>query len=85
MKNEPAFPSIGYTQDASGGISSSIVMNPGASLRDYFAAKATEEDIKVTIPRKPEDFETFRQTHGFEWSREWSKYQYADRMLAVRD
>ena len=45
---------------------------PGMSLRDYFAAKATEEDVQHWI--------------GMQYpSREAAKFAYADAMIAARN
>ena len=65
----------------------------GMTLRDYFAAKASEEDINQHIWKgHKEDFvqldgygkKTILQREAM-WSREEAKYRYADAMLKARD
>ncbi len=58
--------------------------NEGMLLRDYFAAKATEEDIANYTPETIGDAKKFEETKGFKWSREWAKFQYANAMLKAR-
>ena len=66
--------------------------NQGMTLRDYFAAKASEEDIKHY--ERTEDGEMVGvDTLGTEWrrpriiyhTREEAKYRYADAMLKARE
>jgi hypothetical protein len=65
----------------------------GMTLRDYFAAKASEDDINEHAWKgHTEDFVT---TDGYGkktvikrqamWTREQAKYRYADAMLKARD
>ena len=65
----------------------------GMTLRDYFAAKASEDDINEHVWKgHTEDFVT---TDGYGnktvikrqamWTREQAKYRYADAMLAARE
>ena len=65
----------------------------GMTLRDYFAAKASEEDINQHIWKgHKEDFvqldghgkKTILQREAM-WSREEAKYRYADAMLKARE
>lgn len=81
---EPAFPTeVVNTNDG--------WIHSGMTLRDYFAAKATEEDIKHY--ERSEDGEMVGvDTLGTEWrrpriiyhTREKAKYRYADAMLKAR-
>ena len=48
---------------------------PGMTLRDYFAIRATEADIKSVIENGPGEW----------YDREGAKYIYADRMLKARE
>jgi hypothetical protein len=63
------------------------------TLRDYFAAKASEDDINEHVWKgHTEDFVT---TDGYGnktvikrqamWTREQAKYRYADAMIAARE
>ena len=65
----------------------------GMTLRDYFAAKASEEDINEHIWKgHTEDYVT---TDGYGkklviqrqamWTREEARYRYADAMLKARE
>ena len=81
MNNPPAFPTGNIAPDTF-----------GMTLRDYFAAKATEEDIKHY--ERSEDGEMVGvDTLGTEWrrpriiyhTREEAKYRYADAMLKARE
>ena len=63
----------------------------GMTLRDYFAAKATEEDIKahregsmeehIAVDGTGRKYITHRNTR---YTREQAKYRYADAMLKAR-
>lgn len=65
----------------------------GMTLRDYFAAKASEEDLNQHIWKGHK--EDFVQLDGYGkktvvqreamWSREEAKYRYADAMLKARE
>lgn len=50
------------------------------SVRDYFAAKASEEDIAEYMPATMGE----AQLHPNR-TREWARYQHADAMLRARD
>jgi len=54
------------------------------TLRDYFAAAATEKDIQEFIPATCGEADQFRQKHGFLPSRQWARYCHADAMLKAR-
>jgi hypothetical protein len=63
----------------------------GMTMRDYFAARATEQDIKHY--ERSEDGEMVgTDTYGTEWrrprivyhTREQAKYRYADAMMEAR-
>ena len=64
----------------------------GMTLRDYFAAKASEEDIKAHIWKGyTEDFLTTGRygeknviQRQARWTREEAKYRYADAMMKAR-
>jgi hypothetical protein len=56
----------------------------GMTLRDYFAAAATEKDIQEFIPATCGEADQFRQKHGFLPSRQWARYCHADVMLKAR-
>lgn len=79
MKNEPAFPHSRLGSDAD-----------GMTLRDYFAAKASEEDIGFwrptgrmaitasSITGRPLEVPELR-------TREQARYAFADAMLKARE
>jgi len=64
----------------------------GMTLRDYFAAKASEKDIEYWIPKGYTETVIQRDHNGncYEtrqvatWTREQARYRYADAMLKVR-
>lgn len=63
----------------------------GMSLRDYFAAKATEEDVKawslgpVVRQIRSEPGGRFTEFDApLQYTREQAKYRYADAMLKAR-
>ena len=67
-------------------------LNDGMTLRDYFAAKASEDDINAhTWKGYHEDYVTI-DSYGKKsviqrparWTREEARYRYADAMLAAR-
>jgi hypothetical protein len=66
----PAFPSHGSMGE---------VAHEGMTLRDYFAAKASEEDIAEFLPKTVG--ESIRYPHR---TRQWARYKHADRMLKAR-
>jgi len=63
----------------------------GMTLRDYFAARATEQDIKNYEQENGEEI-TGKDSLGREWkraeiiyyTREQAKYRYADAMMKAR-
>jgi hypothetical protein len=63
------------------------------TLRDYFAAKATEEDIAAHIWKGHKEDFVMADGYGMKkvvkreamWSREEAKYRYADAMLRARE
>ena len=66
----PAFPSEAFASQH----------NPGMTIRDWFAAHASEEDIK-TYRQKGQDnygYSYFKET------REAARYRYADAMIKAR-
>ena len=88
MNNPPAFPTSNWQKIAP----MASGYNEGMTLRDYFAAKASEEDIKNY--ERSEDGEMLGvDTLGTEWrrpriiyhTREEAKYRYADAMLKARE
>ena len=73
----PAFPRTGADGHTS--------PQSGMSIRDYFAAAATEKDIQEFIPATCGEADQFRQKHGFLPSRQWARYCHADAMLKARE
>ena len=65
----------------------------GMTLRDYFAAKASEEDIQAHIwkgfnevqIRTAPDGKKYEISAAATWTREQAKYRYADAMLKARE
>ena len=80
----PAYP--GHWVDFQTGTGDQVVLEQweGMSLRDYFAAHASEDDIAEYRPQTMSACEEFEYEHGFWPSREWAKYQYATAMLRAR-
>jgi len=77
--SEPAFPGMDY-------VSQYGKKNPeGMTMRDYFAAEASEEDIQEFIPATRGEAAEFQQRHGFSPSRQWARYCHADAMLKARE
>lgn len=84
----PAFPTENAHQTGT-----STWHEEGMTLRDYFAAIASEEDINAHIWKGHD--EDFVMTDGYGaktvvkrqamWSREEAKFLYADAMLKARD
>jgi len=81
----PAFPQLMLSN---GG----IYVDGGMTLRDYFAAKASEDDInehiwkgfnetKIKIAPDGTKYET---SIAAQWTREQARYRYADAMLKAR-
>jgi hypothetical protein len=79
----PAFPCVYYSEPI-GSIGPQFTMKGGMTLRDYFAAAATEKDIQEFIPATCGEADQFRQKHGFLPSRQWARYCHADVMLKAR-
>lgn len=88
MNNTPAFPTSNWqkiTPRASG-------YNEGMTLRDYFAAKASEEDIEAHINGSKTEH-IVQGSDGVKrivhkntiYTREQAKYKYADAMLKARE
>jgi len=67
-------------------------LHKGMTLRDYFAAKASEEDINEHIWKGFVEDYTIVSSDGMThirkrqamWTREQAKYRYADAMLKAR-
>ena len=55
------------------------------SLRDYFAAAASEDDIAEYMPATQGEAVAFLKAEGFPATRQWARYQHADAMLAERE
>ena len=73
----PAFPCESYGHR--NGKETTIPTN-GMSLRDWFAAQASEEDINAALTGGLQAHVPRSQI-----SRAWAKYAYADWMLAARE
>ena len=81
----PAFP---FWSDSGG-----LAGHAGMTLRDYFAAKASEDDIRAHIwkgfnevkIRTAPDGKKYETSAAATWTREQAKYRYADAMLKARD
>jgi hypothetical protein len=87
----PAFPGPDdYSQD--GNPIYTMKMNMGMTLRDYFAAKATEDDIEQwqMTGRQVEKVQNYANgqkgvvTVPERLTREQAKYRYSDAMLEAR-
>ena len=82
----PAFPGFDY-------IDQHGKKNPeGMTLRDYFAAKASEEDIRANIEGPMQecivegsDGRKHITHRTVKYTREQAKYRYADAMLKARE
>lgn len=61
--------------------------SPGMSLRDYFAAKATDNDIFEFLPATQGETVILCEQLGIKMNRlrVWAKFQHADAMLAERN
>ncbi len=65
----------------------------GMTLRDYFAAKATEDDVMEHILKGYKEQHVIERDNGTSyiatrqamWTREEAKYRYADAMLKARE
>jgi len=96
MNNPPAFPgkqkALLIKSEHSGIAKEYEIDQNGMTLRDYFAAKATEQDIKNY---EQDDGKEISGTDslGGEWkrreiiyyTREQAKFRYADAMLKARE
>lgn len=84
----PAFPT-GIITDANGVI---VGGSNGMTLRDYFAAMASEKDIEYwmskgftqTVIRRDNNGNCYESQQVAVWTREQARYRYADAMLKVR-
>jgi len=56
----------------------------GMTLRDWFAANASEQDIQDFLPQDRREECAFKKEHGFWPDRRWARYSHADAMLAAR-
>lgn len=71
----------------------SYLIQSNMSLRDYFAAKASEKDIEYWMPKGFTETVIQRDANGkcYEikqvatWTREQARYRYADAMLKARE
>ena len=92
MNNPPAFPVF---PDTSGGHAAAF---QGMTLRDYFAARASEEDIRTHTYSEKKDQVIKNPIDGTSQiiftniiftntvcTREQAKYRYADAMLKARE
>ena len=69
------------------------IKHEGMSLRDYFAAKATEDDVMEHICKGYKEQHVIERGDGTSciatrqamWTREEAKYRYADAMLKARE
>jgi|LakMenE01Jun11ns_1017448.scaffolds.fasta_scaffold9287952_3 hypothetical protein len=59
--------------------------NDGMTLRDWFAAAASEEDIQEFMPTTQKAATIFYEDYGFLPSRQWARYCHADVMLKARE
>lgn len=72
----PAFPCEGRED-------SGLHPNPGMSLRDHFAAHASESDITSMIPPDLDSrIEIIKSGYGL---RQWARYKHADAMMKARE
>lgn len=81
---------IGPVLETPAGVS--YITEQGMTLRDYFAAKASEEDIKAHqeggVKEQVVDDPNGRKKIvycNFRYTREQAKYRYADAMLKARE
>jgi hypothetical protein len=56
----------------------------GMTLRDWFAANASEQDIQDFLPQDRREECAFKKEHGFWPDRRWARYRHADAMIAAR-
>lgn len=84
----PAFPQHGFDI-----VAERFTSQGGMTLRDYFAAKAKDEDIAEHISKGFIEEYVFDLGNGKKelrnrearWTREQAKYKYADAMLKARE
>lgn len=69
----PAFPEAGLSGLPNGEF---VYGQPGMTLRDYFAAKATEDDIRAVMK--------FGESYGDPCDRATARFRHADAMLKAR-
>ena len=90
----PVFSCSGFYTGDDGPAANDTVPQPGMSLRDYFAAAATEEDVAQWIPdttgRAIElaaelDIDPKHWAEACSRLRCWARYQHADAMLRERN
>lgn len=87
----PAFPSVYGTMDNGDGFTQNQG-ETGITVRDYFAAKASEEDINEHIWKGFKEEYVYDKYDGTKeirmrqamWTREEARYRYADAMLKAR-
>lgn len=74
----PAYPFAVMSAQGGGVITNDEIYMVGASMRDWFAAHASEEDVK--------QFLHAQDAHGLSYqrSRAEARYMHADAMLALR-
>ena len=84
--NQPAFPTTMHNYG------DGKYASHGMTLRDYFAAKATEKDVEEyergsrikEVPRK-DGLGNVRFSETVYYTREQAKFRYADAMLKARE
>jgi hypothetical protein len=77
----PAFPRAPFTYtDNNNGLDWAVREQSGMTLRDYFAAKASEADIAEYMPKTVGEatLQPYR-------TRQWARYKHADAMLKARE
>ena len=82
MNNPPAFPTPII----------SVMQHTGMTLRDYFAAKASEEDIEEhSVGSKSREAVArgtgfpYKKHEEVHYTREQAKFRYADAMMKARE
>jgi hypothetical protein len=56
----------------------------GMTLRDWFAAMASDQDIAEQLPETVGEVKKFVEERGFAPTRQWARYCHADAMIAAR-
>lgn len=82
----PAFPGLNAVftgLDSDGGERYETEPISGMTLRDYFAAKASEEDIQKFMPHHS-SFQGVAITEHLAVTRQQARYMHADQMLLER-